>query len=76
MKPIVAPIKNLLATQIAAETLIQRSYGVPGLGLLHGPSGLGKTVSATYLYNQVNGIYVSTRAHDTTSSLLARVVEE
>lgn len=76
MKPIVAPIKNLLATQIATETLIQRSYGVPGLGLYHGPSGLGKTVAATYMYNQVNGIYVSTRAHDTTSSLLSRIVEE
>lgn len=76
MKPVVAPVKNLLATQIALETLIQRSYGVPGIGLLHGNSGLGKTTTTTYLYNQVNGIYVSTRAHDTTSSLLQRVVEE
>ncbi|CCN69752.1 AAA family ATPase [Vibrio nigripulchritudo] len=76
MKPVVAPVKNLLATQIALEMLIQRSYGVPGIGLLHGGSGLGKTTTTTYLYNQVNGIYVSTRAHDTTSSLLQRIVEE
>jgi DNA transposition AAA+ family ATPase len=76
MKPVVAPVKNVLSTQIALETLLQRSYGVPGIGLLHGASGLGKTTTTTYLYNQVNGLYVSTRAHDSTSSLLQRIVEE
>lgn len=76
MKPVVAPVKNVLSTQIAFETLFQRSFGVPGIGLLHGPSGYGKTTTTTYLYNQVNGIYVSARAHDSTSSLMNRIVEE
>ncbi|MDO6497358.1 AAA family ATPase [Photobacterium sanguinicancri] len=76
MKPVVAPVKNVLATQIAFETLHQRSYGVPGIGLIHGETGFGKTTAITHLYNQVNGIYVSARAHDSTSSLMARIVEE
>ncbi|MDO6528092.1 ATP-binding protein [Motilimonas sp. 1_MG-2023] len=76
MKPAVAPVKNVSATQIAFQNLLQRSYGVPGIALLHGPSGQGKTTATTYLYNQVNGIYVSARAHDSTSSLVSRIVEE
>ncbi|MGF1775872.1 AAA family ATPase [Vibrio nomapromontoriensis] len=76
MKPVVAPVKNLLSTQIALENLRQSAYGVPLVGLVHGLSGYGKTTAITYLYNQVNGIYVSARAHDSTSSLLHRIVEE
>ncbi|MGF1723342.1 AAA family ATPase [Photobacterium nomapromontoriensis] len=76
MKPVVAPVKNVSATQIAFSTLFQRAYGVPGIGLIHGPSGYGKTTTTTYLYNQVNGIYVSARAHDTTQSITSRIVEE
>ncbi|MCG9624607.1 ATP-binding protein [Vibrio mediterranei] len=76
MKPVVAPVKNLLSTQIALENLRQSAYGVPLVGLVHGLTGYGKTTAITYLYNQVNGIYVSARAHDSTSSLLHRIVEE
>ncbi|UTV30194.1 AAA family ATPase [Photobacterium atrarenae] len=76
MKSVVAPVKNVAATQIAFETLLQRSMGVPGIGLIHGPTGTGKTTATTYLYNQVNGVYVSARAHDTTISLTSRIVEE
>ncbi|MGF1689320.1 ATP-binding protein [Photobacterium japonica] len=76
MKPVIAPVKNVSATQIAFSTLFQRALGVPGMALVHGPSGFGKTTTTTYLYNQVNGIYVSARAHDTTSSLTSRIVEE
>ncbi len=76
MKAVVAPVKNITSTQVAFSSLFNRSYGVPGICCLHGPSGQGKTTALTLQYNQVNGIYVSTRAHDTTSSLIGRIVEE
>ncbi len=76
MKAVIAPTKNILSAQAAFDTLLQRSFGVPGLGLFHGKSGFGKTTSATMLYNQINGIYVAARAHDSTTSLMNRVVEE
>lgn len=76
MKPVVAPVKNVLSAQLAFENLLNRSFGVPGIGLFHGPSGTGKTTTSSLIYNQVNGVYVSARAHDTTSSLLGRIVEE
>ncbi|MDX1301221.1 ATP-binding protein [Photobacterium sp.] len=76
MKPIVAPVKNLIAAQVAFETVVRRPYGIPGICLMHGESGLGKTTANAYIYSQVDGIYVSARAHDSTSSLMMRVVEE
>jgi len=76
MKAIVAPVKNVIATQNAFDSLCTRSYGVPGIGLIHGPTGFGKTTSVAYLFNQVNGVLVRARANDTTSSLMGRVVSE
>jgi hypothetical protein len=76
MKAIVAPVKNVISTQNAFDSLYNRSYGVPGIGLIHGPTGYGKTTSVAYLFNQVNGVLVRARANDTSSSLLGRIVSE
>jgi DNA transposition AAA+ family ATPase len=76
MKAIVAPVKNVIATQNAFDSLCTRAYGVPGIGLIHGPTGFGKTTSVAYLFNQVNGVLVRARANDTATSLLGRIVSE
>jgi len=76
MKAVVAPVKNVIATQTAFDSLCTRSYGVPGIGLIHGPTGFGKTTAVAYLFNQVNGVLVRARANDTPSSLLGRIVSE
>lgn len=76
MKAVVAPVKNVIATQTAFDSLCTRSYGVPGIGLIHGETGRGKTTAVAYLFNQVNGVLVRARANDTTSSLLGRIVSE
>lgn len=76
MKAVVAPVKNVIATQTAFDSLCTRSYGVPGIGLIHGDTGRGKTTAVAYLFNQVNGVLVRARANDTTSSLLGRIVSE
>ncbi len=76
MKAVVAPVKNVIATQTAFDSLCTRSYGVPGIGLIHGETGRGKTTAVAYLFNQVNGVLVRARANDTTSSLLGRIMSE
>lgn len=76
MKAAIAPVKNVLTAQDAFDNLCTRGIGVPGLGLYHGPSGFGKTTSTTYLFNQVNGIYVRAMATDSASSLMSRIVGE
>ncbi|WP_320152531.1 AAA family ATPase [uncultured Tolumonas sp.] len=76
MAKIVAPVKNVIALQDVIDSLSNRDYGVPGIGLVYGPSGLGKTTGVTHVFNQVNGIYVSMRKTDTATSLLSRVMDE
>ncbi|ATG74345.1 DNA transposition protein [Zobellella denitrificans] len=76
MKNVVAPVKNVVAAQDAFDNLCNRSLGVPGIGLIHGETGYGKTTAVTYLFNQVNGIYVRALSADTPSSLLGRVMGE
>jgi DNA transposition AAA+ family ATPase len=76
MTKVVAPVKNVIALQDVIDSLSNRDYGVPGIGLVHGKSGLGKTTAVTYLFNQINGIYVSMRTTDTATSLLARIMDE
>ena len=76
MKNVVAPVKNVVAAQDAFDSLCNRSLGVPGIGLIHGETGYGKTTAVTYLFNQVNGIYVRALSADTASSLLGRIMGE
>jgi DNA transposition AAA+ family ATPase len=76
MTKVVAPVKNVIALQDVIDSLSNRDYGVPGIGLVHGKSGLGKSTAVTYLFNQINGIYVSMRTTDTATSLLARIMDE
>ncbi|WKE64364.1 AAA family ATPase [Gallaecimonas kandeliae] len=76
MKEAIAPVKNVIATQDVFDSLAGRSYGVPGIGLIHGSTGLGKTTAVTHLFNQVNGIYVVARATDSATSLLSRIMDE
>lgn len=76
MKNVVAPVKNVVAAQDAFDSLCSRSLGVPGIGLIHGETGYGKTTAVTYLFNQVNGIYVRALSADTASSLLGRIMGE
>ncbi|MBV7262593.1 ATP-binding protein [Photobacterium sp. WH24] len=76
MNPIVAPVKNVMKAQISFNRLLSRPMGVPAMGLWHGDSGRGKSTTATYVYNQIHGVYVSVRDADSVASLMRRLVEE
>ena len=41
----IANINNLSLVSIAMQRLINRQDGLPGLGVLYGPSGYGKTTA-------------------------------
>ena len=41
----IANINNLSLVAIAMERLMNRPDGLPGLGVLYGPSGYGKTTA-------------------------------
>jgi len=72
----IVPVKNVARLQEAAAALLARSPGMPGMGLVYGPTGYGKTVSTDFLVNQVNGVFVRALALTTPSSLLGSIARE
>lgn len=81
MKNKTVEVKNVMRTQEMFENLNSRSMITPGIGLIHGPSGFGKTTTVTYMFNELTvagqqPLYVRCYATDTPSSFLARVMAE
>lgn len=50
-----APLKNVAAMRGLAERLLDRGAHMPGLGVVHGYSGYGKTYAAIYVQNRIGG---------------------
>lgn len=78
MKHKIVEVKNMLKTEQLLDNLLNRSSIVPGIGLIHGPSGYGKTTAVEWLFNQdeVNGLYVRCYKADTVTSLLEQIAKE
>ena len=81
MKHKIVEVKNVLRTQDMFANLQSRSDITPGIGLIHGASGFGKTTTVTYMVNQLTSMgslpaFVRCCATDTPSSFLARVMKE
>ena len=64
------PVKNVLLLHSAMEALGQRSTGVPGLGLIHGRSGAGKTTALASMVAKTGAVFVRAHSAITLSSLL------
>lgn len=76
MKTRIVPVQNIARLTTAADALIHRAHGVPGMGLVEGEPGLGKTTAITWLINKCNGIYVRALATFTPAALLGKLLEE
>lgn len=78
MKNKIVDVKNVSNACTLLENLITRSQIVPGMGLIHGESGFGKTTALQYLFNQdaTNGVYIRCMASDTPTSVLNRIAKE
>lgn len=57
----IAVLKNVAAAMVLLETLISRPTGLPGLGVMSGPSGFGKTIACQYAQNELGAIYIEAR---------------
>lgn len=76
MKHRIVPIKNVIALSEASDALIHRGMGMPGMGLIWGQTGAGKTTAATWLINRVHGVYVRALSTSTPSSFLGSILRE
>jgi DNA transposition AAA+ family ATPase len=76
MRNRLAPTKNVAALQLAFEALASRDVGVPGMGLVYGYTGAGKTTAVTWLVNRTRGVYVRANSGWTPAAMLAKVMQE
>lgn len=71
-----APLKNVTLTAKAVERALHRSPNLPGLVVLYGPSGWGKSMAASYCANRFEGVYVECRKHFTCKTMLLAILRE
>lgn len=60
----------------AGTALQTRSHGVPGIGLIWGATGYGKTTASAYAANLLDAICIRANATWTKSALLSRLMKE
>ena len=76
MKSKTLPIKNVIRLRAAGDALITRPLGMPGMGLIMGPTGYGKTTAVVWYVNQVDGLCVRARAVWTPKAMLTLIAKE
>lgn len=76
MRNKLAFVKNVMALQAAYESLATRDTGVPGMGLIYGFTGAGKTTAIAWLVTRVRGVYVRANATWTPTAMLGAIMKE
>lgn len=60
--PGIAPLRNMAAFAALMERITNRKANLPGMGAFYGPSGYGKSFSATYAANKYRAYYVQVKS--------------
>lgn len=76
MRNKLAHVKNVAALQAAFEALDTRDAGIPGMGLVHGFTGSGKTTAISWLVNRTKGVYARAFGTWTPHSMLSSIMHE
>ena len=71
-----ANIQNIALVRTALEKLSGRVAGVPGLGVLYGPAGWGKTTAMVAVMNSTRAYYVQMRSAWSRKTLLEKILTE
>ena len=71
-----AQIQNLDLVRTAAMRLTDRTDGLPGMAVLYGPAGYGKTVATLAVANDNRGYFVQIRSAWTRKVLLQKILHE
>ncbi len=72
----IVPVKNVARLNDAGEALRRRPAGMPGMGLVHGETGYGKTTGVTWYANRCNAAYVRAMATWTPSAMFKAIARE
>lgn len=76
MKHRIIPITNVARLQEAGQLLLDRAPNTPGMGLIYGDTGLGKTTAAVWYMNQCNAVLVRALAVWTPQAMLEAILRE
>ena len=76
INPTVAPLTNVALTLQALQRAQGRARGLPGIVVLHGPSGWGKSTAAAFAAVQTRAYYVQMQSIWTRRSFLEAVGRE
>lgn len=76
MKSIVVPVKNVARLQTMCDDLMNRPNGVPGMGLVYGRTGLGKTTATTWYVIRKRAVLVRALALWSPQTMLATILRE
>ena len=71
-----APLQNVALCTVAMAEAIDRPLHLPGLVVFYGPSGWGKSFSATYAANKFKAYYVEAKESWTKKSFLQAILKE
>jgi hypothetical protein len=71
-----AQIHNLSLVRAAAERLIGRNAALPGIAVLYGPAGYGKSTAATLIANENRSYFVAIRSTWRSKTLLEKILLE
>lgn len=76
MKQKLAIVKNVLNLQTCWAALETRPAGLPGMMLVWGKTGAGKTTAVTWLANKINAIFVRASATWTQRAMLNQILAD
>lgn len=71
-----APLTNVALCMSTLERAINRSQHLPGMVAFYGPSGFGKSFSASYTANKLNAYYIECKSSWTKKALLLAITKE
>ncbi|MES0879672.1 AAA family ATPase [Roseibium sp. SCP14] len=71
-----AEVKNVARFLTLVETLIERPEGLPGLGVFHGYSGLGKTQASIFAQNMTDAMRIEVGESWSKKTLLQKILVE
>lgn len=72
----IAPLTNVALAMNLLERAVNRQPGLPGMVVLSGPSGFGKSNAAAYVANRFDCIYVECKSTWTKKALLSEILRE
>lgn len=76
MKTAIAPVKNLRRLSEIGDALVGRAAGTPGIGVVWGTSGYGKSTAVAWYVVNHEAIHVRAFATWTPSSMLSSILRE